>query len=163
MPGIAGGIPGASEFEEFVGELVRLCFFRSLENLQPQVRDLDGSQIRDWIASNRAESGFWSTARSRYDANQVIFECKNKDSLKASDLHQMTYYLNERKGRLGFLCFRGRFNPTYERHLKTCLTDHGVAIIVLGENDLRVFTRQAKNEKVKEAHLFEKLDALERL
>lgn len=163
LPGIPGGTDGASEFEEFVGEIIRLCFFRALENVQPQVRDIDGTQIRDWVASNRSESGFWSTVRSRYDANQVIFECKNKDSLRASDFHQLTYYLNQRKGRLGFLCFRGRYSPTYERHLKTCLTDHGVAIIPLGENDLRVFTRQARNGKVKETHLFDKIDLLERL
>lgn len=163
FPGIPGGVEGAGEFEEFVGELVRLCFFRGLDNIQPQVRDLEGTQIRDWIASNRAESGFWSTVRARYDATQVIFECKNKETLKASDFHQLVYYLNSRKGRLGFLCFRGKFVPAYERHLKACLVDHGVAIIPLGENDLRVFMRQAKNGKVKESHLFGKLDTLERL
>ena len=163
LGGIPEGHPGASEFEEFVGELIGLCFFRSLDNIQPQVRDWEATQIRDWIASNRAESGFWSTVRLRYDATQVVFECKNKDSLRSSDFQQLSFYLSKRKGRLGFLCFRGRFSPSYERHMRTCLTDHGVAIIPLGENDLRVFMRQAKNGKVKDSHLFDKLDNLERL
>lgn len=163
LASIPGGVEGAREFEEFVGQLVRLCFFRPLDNVQEQVRDVDGAKIRDWIASNRAESGFWAGVRARYDANQVVFECKNKDQLKASDFQQLAYYLNRRSGRLGFLCFRGKFLPTYERHIKSCLVDHGSAIIVLGASDLRVFTRQARNGKVKESHLFDKLDALERL
>ena len=163
LPGIPSGTEGASEFEEFVGELLKLCFFRPLDNVQAQVRDVDGTKIRDWIASNRAESGFWASVRTRYDANQIVFECKNKEQLKASDFQQLAYYLNGRSGRLGFLCFRGKFSPTYERHMKSCLTDHGSAIIVLGANDLRVFTRQSRNGKVKESHLFDKLDALERL
>jgi len=163
LPEITPGNADASEFENYIGELIQLCFFRSIDNVQPQVRDLDGGQIRDWIGSNRAEAGFWSTVRSRYDANQVIVECKNKDSLRSSDFHQLAYYLNSRKGRLGFLCFRGKLTASYDRHLKTCLTDHGVAIILLGESDLRVFTRQARNGKVKESHLFDRLDHLERL
>lgn len=160
---IHGSQEGSGEFEAFVGTLIELCFFRGLDNIKAQVRDLESSQVRDWIASNRAEWGFWSTVRTRYDANQVVFECKNKESLKASDFHQLAYYLNSRKGRLGFLCFRGKSTSAHDRHLKTCLTDHNVAIIPLGENDLRVFMRQAKNGKVKESHLFDKLDTLERL
>jgi len=165
LGGIPGGQAGSSEFAEYVKELVELCFFRGLDNVRDLAGELAAAEtpVGDLIASNRAEAGFWATIRSRYDANQVIFECKNQEALRASDLHQLSFRLAARKHRIGFICFRGRVLPSYERQLKACLVDQGVALILLGESDLRVFTRQAKNGKVKEGHLFDKLDTVERL
>ena len=71
------GRNGASDFEEIVGEAIKLCFFRALTNVQPKSRTWNGVAIRDWIASNRAPGGFWEMVRNRYDATQVIWECKN--------------------------------------------------------------------------------------
>ncbi|WP_204128610.1 hypothetical protein, partial [Pseudomonas ogarae] len=48
------GPTGAAGFEEIVGNIIKLCFFRSLTNVQPHERSHDGASIRDWIASNRA-------------------------------------------------------------------------------------------------------------
>ena len=57
---IPEGMPGARRFETTVGEIIRLCFFRALENVEERVRDDEGVVIRDWIASNRAQDGFWA-------------------------------------------------------------------------------------------------------
>lgn len=48
----------ASSYEDIVGDVIRLCFFRSLTNVEPKVRDVDGRVVRDWIAANRSTSGF---------------------------------------------------------------------------------------------------------
>jgi hypothetical protein len=52
-----------------VGDMIRLCFFRSLTNVQPKVRNREGTVIRDWVASNRAPAGFWSIIRDKYPRN----------------------------------------------------------------------------------------------
>jgi hypothetical protein len=66
------GRPGASRFEEIIGEMLKLCFFRSLTNVEAKVRDVAGTSIRDWVASNAALSGFWEMVRQRYRATQVV-------------------------------------------------------------------------------------------
>src|SRR6185295_13997053 len=38
----------AAEFEDVVGDVVKLCFFRSLTNVEHRVRDVHGTKIRDW-------------------------------------------------------------------------------------------------------------------
>ena len=79
------GHPGASDFEELVGKIIQLCFFRSLSNVQPKCRTVEGAIIRDWVASNRAQAGFWNMIQNKYGATQIIWECKNYDTLKSDD------------------------------------------------------------------------------
>ncbi|MCA1605594.1 MAG: transposase, partial [Acidobacteria bacterium] len=81
------GQSGAKEFEDVVGRVLKLCFYRPLTHVQEQVRNINGTIRRDWIASNRAQSGFWEVMRQRWDATQVLFECKNYENLEASDFH----------------------------------------------------------------------------
>ena len=107
------GQEAARKFEELVGETLRLCFFRQLKNLQPQERSHDGAIRRDWIASVVADRGFWANMRQRYNATQVVFECKNYDELDAGDFQQLNYYLTDAFGGLGFIVFRGEHKPHY--------------------------------------------------
>ena len=58
------GHDGQKDWEDLIGRMIELCFFRSLTNVEPQARDCEGRVIRDWIASNRASSGFWELIRS---------------------------------------------------------------------------------------------------
>jgi len=160
---LAPGDETATEYEDLVGDVLRLCFFRQLANVTDQVRTHENTLRRDWMASNRAEGGFWAIMRQRYDATQVVFECKNYEKLSASDFQQVAYYLDERKGRLGFICFRGEVQKHYWAHVKENLTSKRVLIIPLTDKDLAVFLRQARNGKVKDSHLADKLDTAERL
>lgn len=157
------GAETASDYEDLVGNVLRLCFFRYLANVTEQVRTHENTMRRDWVASNRAEDGFWAIVRQRYDAAQVVFECKNYEKLAASDFQQVAYYLDERKGRLGFLCFRGEIQKHYWNHVKENLTSKKILILPITDKDLAVFLRQARNGKVKDAHLADRLDAAERL
>lgn len=120
------GREAAQSFENLVGDVLELCFFRWLANVEGQVRDVDGATRKDWIASNRAETGFWQLARQRYAADQVIFECKNYEELHASDFQQLAYYMQDFSGRLGFLVYRGEPSPAYIAHQKRVLHNQGL-------------------------------------
>lgn len=163
LKSLAPGEKTATAYEDIVGDVLRLCFFRYLANVEDQVRTLDHTQRRDWLASNRAENGFWAIVRQRYDATQVVFECKNYAEIGAPDFQQLAYYLDHRKGRLGFLCFRGEISRQHWRHVKECLDNKRILILPLTDKDLGVFLRQARNGKVKDSHLADKLDSAERL
>lgn len=159
LPRIPKGKEGAKEFEDCVGEVVKLCFFKSLTNVQARSRDIDGAVIRDWIASNVAPAGFWEMVRQKHLANQVVFECKNYDSLSAADFHQTAYYMNDKSGRFAAIVFRGDINRLYYRHIRRIADDHKGMVILLNEGDLQVFLRQAANGKVKDGHLRDRYDA----
>ncbi|MFI7120402.1 P-loop ATPase, Sll1717 family [Amycolatopsis sp. NPDC049868] len=152
------GRESASGFENLVGNIIRLCLHRPLHNVQDQVRDVDGTMRRDWIASNRAHSGFWSIMRQRYDATQVIFECKNYEDLGASDFHQAYYYMSGASGRLVFIIFRGEVKNHYLSHVKRIHGEKSGLVMLLNDKDLGVFIRQSMNGKVKDDHLQSKYD-----
>jgi hypothetical protein len=152
----------ASRFEALVGQVIELCFFRVLFNLEAQSHDVSGTIRRDWIASNRGESGFWEMVRHRHGASQIIFECKNYEELDASDFHQAGYYMSEPAGKLVIIVFRGEIRNHYFEHAKK-LSEDGGMILLLSDKDLRVFLRQAGNGKVKDSHLQDKYDKMVRM
>lgn len=158
LDALVPGRAGASEYEEIVGEIIRLCFFRSLGNVQAKSRSYDGHTIKDWIASNRAYGGFWEMIRYRWNASQVIWECKNYAELKADDFHQMAYYTNESLGNFAIVAFRGQIEPRYWPHLNKILKDKKSFVLLLGDRDLKVFIRQARAGKVKESHIQDRYD-----
>jgi len=156
------GASAAARFESLVGLVLELWFFRVLFNLECQSRDVCGTVRRDWIASNRGESGFWEMVRHRHGASQVIFECKNYETLDADDFHQAGYYMSEPAGKLVVIVFRGEIRNHYFEHIKK-LSDRGGMVLLLNDKDLRVFLRQAMNGKVKDSHIQDKYDKTVRM
>ncbi|MFJ9880857.1 P-loop ATPase, Sll1717 family [[Kitasatospora] papulosa] len=154
------GVPGAQDFEEIVGDVIRLCFFRALENVEPRSRDHEGRVIRDWVASNRASGGFWEAMRTRYGATQVIWECKNYTELHADDFHQLSYYMSDFGGGFIVVVFRGEMKPSYYGHIKRIAMHNKGFVLPLNEKDLMVFLRQARNGKIKEDHIQDKYDSV---
>lgn len=155
--------PGSQDwrqYESIVGDVIRLCFFRALVNVHEQSREVEGTVRRDWVASNRSPDGFWEMVRGRFQATQVIWECKNKVDLDPADFLQVGGYLTEPFGRFGVLCFRGSLKQEYYRHIKRLSDQTGAVVLPLTDRDLTVFLRQAKNQKVKESHIHELYDAV---
>lgn len=148
----------AYDFEEVVGDIIKLCFFRSLANVEPKVRTCDGRSIRDWVAANRGYGGFWEMVRHKWGATQIVWECKNYANLSASDFHQISYYMNDQMGRFGIVVFRGEISPKYWRHLRSILKDENALVLLLSELDLNVFIRQARSGKVEESHIQDRYD-----
>jgi hypothetical protein len=161
LKAVSEGAEAASYFEDLVGQVIELCFFRVLYNVEAQSRDVAGTVRRDWIASNRGEGGFWEMARHQYGASQVIFECKNYEKLDADDFHQAQYYMSSQAGKLVFIVFRGEVLNHYYDHIRK-ISSSGGAVIMLNDKDLRVFVRQAMNGRVKDSHLLDKHDKLVR-
>lgn len=156
------GKQGANEFEEIVGTILKLCFFRALTNIQPRERSSDGTVIRDWVASNRAIDGFWEMIRNKHGSTQVVWECKNYDDLKADDFHQVSHYMNATFGRFGVIAFRGnQIKDSYIRQIqRVATTNQSGVILPLTQKDLEVFLRQAIKGARKEAHIQDKYDLI---
>lgn len=156
------GKPGARAFEIAVGDVIKLCFFRALENVEERVRNSDGAVIRDWIASNRAQTGFWSVMRQRYDATQIIWECKNYADLKADDFHQVNYYSTKAIGRLVIVAFRGKIQPANYSHMQRIVSEFNGMVIPLGIQDLKAFVRQNRRGRITEGLIQDRYDQIVR-
>ena len=153
------GDAAAAAFEDAVGSVIKLCFFRSLSNVQPHERDLNGRVIRDWIAANHATTGFWELVRLQYGATQIIWECKNFEDLDAGAFQQAAYYMTRQIGRFVVLVFRGEVKKHYYEHVRRISTDKdGGLVLLLNDKDLAVFVRQAIKGKGREDHLRERFD-----
>jgi hypothetical protein len=152
------GRDGAYDFEDIVGRILELCFFRSLANVEAKSRTYDGHTIRDWVASNRAHGGFWEMVRLKWGATQVVWECKNYAQLRSEDFQQMAYYLNDEIGRFGVVCYRGEMSTAYWPHLQKIAKDKKGLVILLNDKDLKVFIRQSRSGKVKESHIQDRCD-----
>jgi len=164
LKSIPHGDVAASMFEDLVGEVIRLCFFRALTNVEHRVREVDGRVVRDWIVANSASAGFWEAIRVRYQATQIVWECKNYEDLEASDFQQAAYYMTKEIGRFVVMVFRGEAKPHYFQHLKRISSEKdGGVVLLLGERDMAVFLRQALNGKNREEHIREIYDKTVRL
>jgi hypothetical protein len=152
------GTTGANTFEDIVGEIITLSFYRSLSNVQDKVREVAGCVIRDWIASNTATHGFWEMVRLRYHSTQVVWECKNYDDLKAEDFQQVHYYMTKAIGYFVVIAFRGEMSRHYFDHIKRINSEANGLVLLLTERDLLTFIRQARNGKTKETHIQEIYD-----
>ena len=152
------GIKTSRDFEDVVGDVLRLCFYRSLTNVEPRERDIGGCVVRDWIASNCGSGGFWEMVRIKYGAVQIVWECKNYDRLKADDFHQAAYYMNDQIGRFCIVVFRGEIQPHDWDHLNRICRDNKGLVLLLTEKDLLVFIRQSRSGKVKDAHIQDRFD-----
>lgn len=153
---LPAGRDHASEFEEIAGDLIRLCFFRVFQNVKEQVRSIDGTTRKDWVAGNRASTGFWEMVRTRYSANLVLFECKNYADLTAGDFQQASYYMTQTAGRFVIMFFRGDFKNHYYDHVKRASAQSDGLVLLLNDRDMQVFLRQARNGRPKEDRLFER-------
>jgi hypothetical protein len=152
---LACGEEQADEFEKLTEETLRLCMFRALNNFERKSRDVAGKVIRDIIAANYSQIPFWEMLRQKYGATQIIFECKNYKELNADDFQQVSYYMNDRIGKVAFLIHRGsaELKKSYLEHIKRVHTDKGGIVLLLGGRDMEIFLRQALNGKKSEAHL----------
>ncbi len=162
LKSLPSGAASAQVFEEIIGDVIKLCFFRSLTNVQPKVRNLEGTNIRDWIASNRATGGFWEVVRSKYSATQIVWECKNTTELHAEDFQQVACYFSQTFGKFGIIVFRGTdIKDSYMRHISNVANKNQTGLIMLfTQRDVEVFLRQAINGVFKETHIQDRYDHL---
>jgi hypothetical protein len=149
------GEEGAADYEKLVEDVLRLCFYKALTNIEAKSRDVSGKVIRDIIVGNHSSIQFWQMLRQQYGATQIICECKNYKDLTSDDFHQVSYYMNDKIGRAALLMHRGssELKKTYLEHIRRINTDKGGIILLLGERDLEIFLRQALNGKKSEGHL----------
>lgn len=175
---IEPGTKDWSEYEDLIGEVLRGPFWSVFGNVKAQSTNADQTARRDWICSNRAESGFWKMIRDQYNAVSVTWECKNKTDLEAADFQQASYRMNAAHGRFVVMCYRGKpksdrkksmGQPAVESehviaHVRKIHADKQGLVLVLNDSDIHTFLRQAQSGKLDDdKHISDKFDSFIRL
>lgn len=99
------GPDGDSDFEIWCHKAIRICFAKSLRNVELKPNKA-ARQRRDVVATNLAEHGVWKRIYDDYGTRQVTFEVKNYQGLTSADYQQVVSYLAGEYGRLAFLVTR---------------------------------------------------------
>jgi hypothetical protein len=149
----------SAEFEDLIGDVLRLCFFRALTNVEAKVRSADNRVVRDWVAANHAGEGFWELVRHKYGAVQVVWECKNYGDLAADDFHQAAYYMTNAGGKFVVIACRGREKKkSYYEHVRRISAEHGGFVLLIDGRDLDIIVRRTINGKSIQPHMQELFD-----
>lgn len=144
------GEAGASDFEHWCLEAVKVCFAGRLDNVAHHP-NRDSVNRRDIVGTNLGIPPCWQRIREDYDVRQAIFECKNYADLTQTDYRQMHSYLSDRYGRLGFFITRSN-SVSLERDreldwFKSMYNDHKVLIVKLSAKFLADLLGKLRNPK----------------
>ena len=99
------GPAGALDFESWMLRTCRILFSGQLSNFELHPTT-GGVQIRDVVATNIAESGFWKRVIEDYKSRQVVFELKNFENLSIDDFRQSLSYSGRQYGRFVIIVHR---------------------------------------------------------
>ncbi|MEQ1867409.1 MAG: hypothetical protein ABL996_22455, partial [Micropepsaceae bacterium] len=105
LEAIPEGPQGDSDYESWCHKALRICFAKSLRNVELKPNRL-ARQRRDVVATNLGERGAWKRIRDDYGTRQVCFEVKNYKGISAADYQQIQSYLGGEYGRLAFAVTR---------------------------------------------------------
>lgn len=93
------GRPGWQEFEDICYEILKFCLHDVMESfdIDKQGTTWDNHQRMDIIVKNRpyqdAVSGYWNGLKTNYQAESILFECKNyKKGIKKEEVLQAKDY-----------------------------------------------------------------------
>lgn len=134
LDSIPEGNEGQTAFEIWCHKAIRICFAKSLRNVDLKPNKLARLR-RDIVGTNLGEHGAWKRIREDYQTRQVVFEVKNYRELDSSDYQQVQSYLSGEYGRIAFVVTRDDGIDLYKNRdvdwVRTLYASHKVLIIKL--------------------------------
>lgn len=130
---ISEGRDGASEFEQWCVDALRIIFAAHLTDIRKHPNG-DSVQRRDITGTNNTKSDFWKRVLEDYSSRHVVFDAKNYKELSISDYRQLQSYLTGLYGKLGFIINRDDKEELTGKNLdwtKEMYNSHSVLIIKL--------------------------------
>jgi len=166
---ISEGTTGASDFEQWCVEALKICFAGRLNNIALH-SNKDSVNRRDIIGTNLAQTTFWRRVEKDYNARQVVFEVKNYQNPKLEDYRQVLSYLSGPYGNVAFLISRDwSINLEKDKELawiRSIYNDHKKVIIKISAKFLADIMSKLRNPQKHDAGdiaLSSLLDTYERL
>jgi hypothetical protein len=130
------------EYEDFVRVTINYLFTEHLGEAKLQERTEpgnEGTEIRDLIAQNIANSGFWKDIKNKYSCTEIVFEAKNTNELTRDNLRQIYCYLKPALGFWGFIVCRKEQPSKIHAYNRTLFKNftQSRGILILSDSDLK--------------------------
>ncbi|WP_157063877.1 HNH endonuclease [Methylobacterium tarhaniae] len=83
-----------SIYQDLIGRILEHCFCPPLNPPLGESPDVSGVNQRDFVLANFAETGFWTSIRTRYAADYIVADAKNYvGHVKKKEVLQIANYL----------------------------------------------------------------------
>jgi hypothetical protein len=155
LQAIPTGQPAAAVYQQAVFEIINYLFEPELTDGGMEVKTYLGTERRDIVYTNEAESSFWGFVRDRYNGLFLMFEVKNTSNLELDHINQTAAYLGVRIGMLGYIITRTRPGDNIIRKTYSVFNDTpGIprkTVLILSDEDLisMIRLKQGGNSPVK--------------
>ncbi len=143
LSNIPPGKEKAGAYQRLILEMCNYLFNPELIDGRLEVRTFDGTERRDLVFTNDSDRTFWSHLREAHGSFLLMFEAKNVSQLEIEHINQVSTYLGDRLGHVGFIATRGQLSDTLWRKIVAVYNDsHPRKIILtLGDIDFKEMIR----------------------
>jgi hypothetical protein len=151
LSNLPAGRVEANDYQRLVFEILNFLFEPELTDGDMEVETYQGTERRDIIYTNEAETSFWGYIRTTYSSLLVMFETKNVEKVELEHINQTASYLGVRLGMLGFIATRNPpgdniMRKTYSVYNDTPSVPRKI-ILILSDDDLKAMIRLKQGGK----------------
>jgi hypothetical protein len=133
------GREDAGKYQRVVLKILNFLFNPELIDGALEVQTIDGTERRDIIFTNDSDRSFWSYLRTEHSSIFIMFEVKNTEDMNNFYFNQVSTYLGDRLGRLGFIVTRKALEEAQERKAFSIYNDSHPRKIILTLSDKDLF------------------------
>jgi hypothetical protein len=151
LSNLPAGRVEANDYQRLVFEILNFLFEPELTDGDMEVETYQGTERRDIIYTNEAETSFWGYIRTTYSSLLVMFETKNVEKVELEHINQTASYLGVRLGMLGFIATRNPPGDNIMRKTYSVSNDTPSVprkiILILSDDDLKAMIRLKQGGK----------------
>jgi hypothetical protein len=147
LQGIRPGRKDADIYEQCVFEMLCRSFAGQLTHPERQSRTATGNQRRDIMFFNVSPHPFWQLVSREHSATNIVFECKNTDSLRLENVGQLADYLGPLSGDFGVIVSRKPPSESIKTRARVSFSRSKKVVLFLCDDDLIEMARLHAQEK----------------
>jgi hypothetical protein len=157
LDGLSVGHSAASDYQRLVFEIFNYLFEPELTDGKMEAETYLGTERRDIIYTNEAETSFWGYVRTSYNSLLIMLENKNVEKVELEHINQTASYLGVRLGMLGFIVTRKSPGDNIIRKTYSIFNDTPSLprkiILILSDEDLKLMIRLKQENKSPSKHI----------
>ncbi len=125
-------------YEDVCIEILEFLFVPEFIGVIPQSSVNSGTQRRDALLHNDIKTGFWGSMKSDYQCSHVLFEFKNVEKLRKTDVLQTSNYLSKPSiGRFGIILTRNEPSKSAYKQIEEVFVFEKKLILVIDDSSLK--------------------------
>jgi len=138
---IRPGAKDAKAYEQCVFGMLCRFFAGQLSHHKRESKTIYGTKRRDIVFFNISSHDFWQMVRQRHAATNIVFECKNTETLKPDHVNQLVGYLGRSLGNFGVIVSRLPPGENLRLQAIAAFNNNDKVVLFLSDEDLAEMAR----------------------